>query len=238
MRHKLPIVGAGRTTLTYERHVVQGRNRSPLNRERHHCSASARRRTPRQTSEACVGPLFGLMQVRRRIEPPPEVRRRAATWQRNPMRVRPARSDDRSRRRVVAPVIHNQIVVTPHCAPRRPSLFKPQCAASPNVGQRPYRASTTLARISHQAACRTIECHSVSIGYCHCSEVLPGFREQNALAAPSHGGAGPRAEPKAPPVGHFCPRAWTCSLHHKRWLCFRSRAHARGQNPARSSGPW
>ena len=61
--------------------------------------------------------------------------------------------------------------------------------------------------------------------------------ETDCAAAPSHGGAGPRAEPKAPTVGHFCPRGRTCSLHHKRRLCFRSRARPRGQNPARSSRP-
>ena len=38
---------------------------------------------------------------------------------------------------------------------------------------------------------------------------------------PRTGGVGPRAEPKAPPVGHFCPRARTWSPHHKAWLCFR-----------------
>ena len=31
------------------------------------------------------------------------------------------------------------------------------------------------------------------------------YRIQTALAAPSHGGAGPQAEPKAPHVGHFLP---------------------------------
>ena len=36
----------------------------------------------------------------------------------------------------------------------------------------------------------------------------------------------------------FCPRGRTCLLHHKRRLCFRSRARPRGQNPARLCGPW
>ena len=76
---------------------------------------------------------------------------------------------------------------------------------------------------------------------------------QTALAAPSHGGVGPRAGPKAPPVGHFCPRARTWSLHHKAWLCFRlfscegcpSRSPAEGSEYAHAGkilrdhrGPW
>ena len=55
----------------------------------------------------------------------------------------------------------------------------------------------SLARISHQGACRINKNNCNSMGDVTSSTFAP---ETDCAAAPSHGGAGPRAAPKAPAV--------------------------------------